>query len=83
MRVRYQIIVEAEADGLAGPLYVLTQIDSALRGKTLAGSGVNIGKLRLAAVYPVAPAEQAAVVERVPGSDQSRPVEEVRDRRIT
>lgn len=87
MRVRYQIIVEADADGMMGPLKVQEIIRNAVEGYISglrkAGSTIEVGKIRIAAVYPLAPPEQKSVVERVPGSDQSRQVEEIRDQRIT
>jgi hypothetical protein len=84
MNVRYQIIVEVEANGMKGPLHVLTMVENTLQlGKEMRNDGITLGKVRIAAVYPLAPPEQKPVVERVPGSDQSRQVEEVRDRRIT
>jgi hypothetical protein len=83
MRVRYQIVVECDANGMMGPLKVLNLIEDALQRSEVAKHGVIIGKVRVAAVYPLAPPEQKSVVERVPGSDQSRQVEEVRDPRVT
>lgn len=87
MRVRYQIIVEVDADEMMGPLKVQEIIRNAtegyISGLRKAGATITIGKVRIAAVYPLAPPEQKPVVERVPGSDQSRQVEEVRDPRIT
>ena len=82
MNVRYQIIVEVTADGMMGPLKVqdlVAHTVRALEGK----HGLRIGKVRTAAVYPLAQDDEKAMVTRVPGSDQSRPVEEVRDPRIT
>lgn len=84
MRVRYQIIVEVDADGMMGPLKVHDLIENSIRmDRNLKEKNLAIGKVRVAAVYPLAPPEQKSVVERVPGSDQSREVEEVKDPRIT
>jgi len=91
MKVRYQIIVEVTADGMMGPLKVLNLIENWLKSKHVQWTGSDIkedprlviGKVRVAAVYPVAQDDEKAMVTRVPGSDQSRQVEEVRDPRIT
>jgi len=84
MNVRYQIIVEVTTDGLKGPLKVLTLIEHALRlHPVLREESLDIGKVRVAAVYPLAQDDKEAMVTRVPGSDQSRQVEEVRDPRLT
>jgi hypothetical protein len=85
MRVRYQIIVEVDADGMMGPLKIIERISHRIDriGDNENPQAITIGQIRLAAIYPLASPEQKPVVERVPGSDQSREVEEVRDPRIT
>jgi hypothetical protein len=89
MRVKYQIVVEVTADGMMGPLKVQTMIDHALRlHRIINEASLEIGKVRVAAVYPLAPDDLTLGkpfpgVERVPGTDQSRPVEEIKDPRVT
>lgn len=87
MKVRYQIIVEITADGMMGPLRVQDLVRNALTlspAIALAppGQELELGKVRIAAVYTLAPDDKVVVV-RVPGTDQSRPVEEIRDPRVT
>jgi hypothetical protein len=92
MKVRYQIIVEVTADGMMGPLKVQDLISNSIRlDRNLKEKNLEIGKIRVAAVYTLAPDEkdehpfhtEASGVTRTPGTDQSRAVEEVRDPRIT
>lgn len=90
MNVRYQIIVEVTADGMLGPLKVQEAIQLALKEyrigitqTTLDQRGLTIGNIRIAAVYPVAHNDEKTMVDRVPGHDQSRQVENIRDERIT
>lgn len=86
MKVRYQIIVEVTADGMLGPLKVQNTIEQALKEyrvgivpQTLTERGLILGQVRIAACYTLAPDDTEPMVTRVPGRDQSRPVEEVRD----
>ena len=83
MRVRYQIVIEVTADGMMGPLKVVNRIEDALQRSQVNTHGLIIGHIRVAAIYPVAPTVENPVAGRVPGSDQGRDIEEVKDPRIT
>lgn len=74
MRVKYQIIVEIEADGLKGPLAVLDYVRYALNNHLTVE--VDLGKIRLAACYPVAQDEPKGVEPGVQASDPGRQVVE-------
>lgn len=100
MRVRYQIVAEITADGMLGPLRVIELFQHALNHHLT--MELELGKVRVAAVYPLAPPDQEPMalgspfgdprreasgtaterkVDRVPGTDQSRAVEEVKDQK--
>ena len=77
MIANYELIVRVIADGMMGPLKVKELVQHALgASEALRDRNVRIDSVRIGAIYIM---EAEPRVSRHPGTDQSRPVEEVRD----